>query len=223
VKIGPDFQRASALVDGTPVVLRMVRPGDADELRRQFQRLSPSSRYRRFLSAAMELSEDMVEYLTEVDGVDHVAIVAVTDSHDLKSEVGLGIGRFVRLADEPEVAEPAVTVVDDAQHKGVGRLLLSTLAEAARERGIRVFRAEVLADNAPMRHLLAELGATLREGEGGVLVCDIDLGARARPSTTDGTDEPGDGAGPDSQDNALWHLFRLIAQSLLAIRFGRRR
>lgn len=218
MKIDLDFQRDAVLVDGTRVSLRMVRPSDADELRRQFLRLSPDSRYRRFLSAATELSEETLRYLTEVNGIDHVAIVATTDSFDLKTEQGLGLGRFVRLPGEPEVAEPAITVVDDAQHRGVGRLLLSTLAEAARERGIHVFRAEVLAENLPMRHLLTELGATIREEEDdAALVFDIDLNGGGK-SGAEGADNA-----TDSTDSVLWRLFRLFAQSLLAIRFSWRK
>src|SRR6202012_995416 len=101
-------------------------------------------------------------YLTQVDGDDHGAVVAGTDSLDLKTEVGLGVARFVRLEDEPGVAEAAGTVVDDAQGKGVGRLLLTALATLALGRGVRVFRGEVLAENTRMCHLLEELGATMR-------------------------------------------------------------
>src|SRR5689334_1091439 len=121
-------------------MLRLIEPDDADELRRAFARLSPRSRYQRFLGGMPELTDPMVTYLTQVDGENHVAIVAGTDSHDLKTEVGLGVARFVRLADDPTVAEAAITVVDDVQGKGVGRLLLTALARIALAHGVRVFR-----------------------------------------------------------------------------------
>jgi GNAT superfamily N-acetyltransferase len=212
--IGPDFRRAASLADGTRVTLRMIRPSDKDEIRRQFQRLSLSSRYRRFLSISSDLSQEALRYLTEVDGIDHVAIVATTDSHDLKREVGLGIGRFVRLRGEPHVAEAAVTVIDDAQQKGLGRLLLEALVEAARERGIRVFRATVLAENAPIRHILDAAGAVVREQDGSTLVFDVPLDEDEAPPE-------GPPSSVGDRQHPLRRLLRSAAASLFAIRFGK--
>jgi RimJ/RimL family protein N-acetyltransferase len=152
-----------------------VRPSDGEELRRAFERLSPESRYRRFFGGLTQLSDATLHYLTEVDGHDHVAIVALTESPDLKTETGLGVARFVRLKDEPSVAEAAVTVVDDAQRRGLGRLLATTLAQAAQERGVHRFRADVLADNEPMRAIMTEIGATERSGVAGVISYDVNL------------------------------------------------
>jgi RimJ/RimL family protein N-acetyltransferase len=175
VRTGPDFREEHTLTDGTRVVLRHVRPSDGAELQRAFDRLSQESRYRRFFGGLPRLTDETLKYLTEVDGHDHVAIVAATDSPDLKSEIGLGIARFVRLHDERTVAEAAVTVVDDAQRKGLGRILSTILAEAARERGVHVFRAEVLADNEPMRAIMTEVGAAERGRDERVITYDIDL------------------------------------------------
>jgi GNAT superfamily N-acetyltransferase len=175
VHTGPGFREEHTLADGQRVVLRHVRPGDAAELRRAFERLSPESRYRRFFGGLMHLTDPMLRYLTEVDGRDHVAIVATTESPDLKSEQGLGVARFVRMKDEPTVAEAAVTVVDDAQRKGLGRLLATTLAESARERGVRMFRADVLAENEPMRGIMQEIGAVERGRDAGVVTYDVTL------------------------------------------------
>jgi len=175
VRTGPDFREVHTLGDGTRIVLRHIRPDDAAELARDFERLSPESRYRRFFGGVTHLSEAALRYLTDVDGKDHVAIVATCESPDLKTETGLGVARFVRVHDEPTVAEAAVTVVDDMQRKGLGRLLAATLAIAAHERGIRTFRAEVLADNEPMVTLLHEVGARALATDAGVVTFDIPL------------------------------------------------
>jgi GNAT superfamily N-acetyltransferase len=175
VRTGPDFREAHTLSDGTRIVLRHIRSEDADELRRAFDRLSPESRYRRFFGGVTHLSDEALRYLTHVDGQDHVAIVATGESPDLKSEPGLGVARFVRLHDAPSVAEAAVTVVDDAQRRGLGRLLAITLAVAARERGIHTFRADVLADNEPMVSLMHEVHAQVRASADGVITFDIPL------------------------------------------------
>ncbi|HET7787429.1 MAG TPA: GNAT family N-acetyltransferase [Myxococcales bacterium] len=170
---GPDFREDHVLRDGTQVTLRHIRPDDAAELRRGLERLSPESRYRRFLSLVGELTDEQVKYLTCVDGRDHVAIVAVTPG--VPAEVGLGVARFVRVPDDPEAAEAAITVVDDAQGKGLGRILALALARAAYERGVRRFRGRILADNAAVQQLLADVGATLGTPEGGGVVFDVEL------------------------------------------------
>jgi GNAT superfamily N-acetyltransferase len=175
VQYGPSFRAEHVLEDGTRVTVRLIEPADKDELRRQFTRLSPESRYRRFFHAVTELSDETLDYLTLVDTNDHLAVVALVDSLDMKKDEGVGVGRFVRLAEAPDIAEAAVTVVDDFQRRGLGKVLLETLAEAAKERGIRKFRGEVLTSNAPMRRLLEEAGATAEELPDGTTVFDVPL------------------------------------------------
>ena len=65
------FLEDHVLRDGTRVALRSIRPSDAEELHRGFLALSPESRYRRFFSAAADLDEATLRYLTDVDGVEH--------------------------------------------------------------------------------------------------------------------------------------------------------
>src|SRR5512140_538827 len=172
---GPDFREDHLLRDGTQVTLRHIRPDDAAELKRGLMRLSPGSRYRRFLGLVSELTDEQVKYLTCVDGRDHVAIVAVTQVPGVEGDVGLGVARFVRLPEDPEVAEAAITVVDDAQGKGLGRILALTLARAAHERGVRRFRGRVLAENAAVQQLLADVGAAMGKPEQGGVVFDVEL------------------------------------------------
>ncbi len=159
------WEERHTLADGTPVVLRPLRPADAVALREGYATLSASSRYTRFLGALPELSDEQLKRLTEVDGDTHVAIVALVESLDLKTEHGLGVGRFIRLPDDPTVAETALTVLDAHQGRGLGKLLLSALVRIAAAQGVRNFRAEVLAGNAAVLGLLASVGAVERPGE----------------------------------------------------------
>lgn len=177
---GPDFREEHRLSDGTVVTLRHIRPDDAAELKRGFDRLSPESRYRRFFGGVNVMTDKLLRYLTVVDGHDHVAIVASKRGPN-GEEIGCGVARFVRLAGEPTVAEAAIIVVDDMQHKGLGRLLALTLARAARERGVQHFRGEILSNNPSPRLLLEEVGAEIREGDDGHYVFDIALGDEAAP------------------------------------------
>lgn len=125
-----------------------------------FERLSETSRRNRFFVALKELPDSVVQYFTEVDGVDHAALVALSVPENAQeAERGLGVARFVRLKDDPTAAELAVTVVDDVQRLGLGTLLVGTLAAAARERAVESFTANVLWSNTNVRRWLLGLGA----------------------------------------------------------------
>ena len=168
-----DYRETATLRDGSTVELRPVRPDDKPIFLDGFARLSPESRYLRFFTGKEHLSAEELRYLTEVDGEKHFAIGAIRPDG-----VGAGVARFIRLDDEPEVAELAVTVVDEMQRKGLGRILLERLVEAARERGVTHFRAEVLASNTAMLALLEGQVAT-KTLEGGAVQVDFQVPAAA--------------------------------------------
>ena len=174
-RFGSDYAEDIELLDGRRVRLRPIRSTDKALLAAGFRRLSPQSRYRRFLSTRQDLTERELRYLTELDGIDHFAICATRPGTN-GAEEGIGVARFIRLPDQPSVAEPAVTILDDWQHQGLGTILLERLAEAAAERGVERFRARVLGSNAPIRALLDELGtAASTRYEGEQLVVEVAL------------------------------------------------
>ena len=176
--------RANLDLDGRAVTLRPIEPGDAPALRRAFAELSPISRYRRFQRDLTEMSEETARYLTHVDGVSHLAFVALHVSPDLKDERIVGVARAIRLAPPVDgasvagdVAEIAVTVADDFQGRGLGRHLLQAIGDAATRKGIRAFRAEVLASNEPAARALDTLVPGTREGE--TLVYEVPLDGKS--------------------------------------------
>ncbi len=142
-----------ALRDGSRIRIRQGHRSDRELLLRGFERLSPESRYRRFLAPMPELNEAAVRYLTEIDHHDHEAIIALDDA----TGEGIGVARYIRDPNRPTAAELAVTVIDDWQRLGVGGLLLEVLSARAREEGIRTFTALMLATNRKMMVLLKEL------------------------------------------------------------------
>jgi hypothetical protein len=101
--------RTVELADGATIRVRPVEPTDAEALAEAFERLSPDSRYRRFMSATPRLSSGTLAYLVDVDHVDHEALVAL----DAETEEGVGVARYIRLAETPDAAEVAVTVARD--------------------------------------------------------------------------------------------------------------
>lgn len=141
-------------LDAEALTIRPVRAEDKPALLEGFERLGASSRYRRFLSPHDRLTPAELRYFTEVDHRDHEALVAI----DPRTGNGIGVARYVRSGEAPSTAELAVAVVDDWQGHGVATRLVSALADRARQEGIAVFTALVLADNELMLNLARDLG-----------------------------------------------------------------
>ncbi len=181
------YEEVVSLSDGRRVHLRTIRPSDRELLREGFERLSPDSRYARFMVPKARLTERELDYLTEVDGIDHFALGAAR-RHVVSKDEGVGSARFVRMADEPDVAEPAVTVVDDYQRKGLGTILLQRLIEAAWERDVRWFRSELLAENKASKRMMESLSPEVRfQATGdGALVATIPVPEPDRTPTAPG-------------------------------------
>jgi GNAT superfamily N-acetyltransferase len=165
-----------ALPDGARVRLRPVVPGDKAFLAQGFRRLSAASRYRRFMTPLEELDEAMLRQLTELDYVDHFAWLALLEDQPRQ---GVGVARYVRLDEEPGVAEAAVTVIDEYQGRGIGTLLLEALGAVALENGIGTLRGYVLDENRDMRKVLDAVGARVTHEAPDLLRADVDVVSRA--------------------------------------------
>ena len=141
------------------------------------RQLSDESVHRRFLSPKSSFSRTELRYLTEVDGRDHVALVAEYPGHPVRRLIA--VGRFVRLHDDPEAADVAIVVADDWQRRGVGTTLSDQLVADARRLGIRRFTATMASDNVPAHRLMAKLTKQLehRHAGSGVDELLLDLAA----------------------------------------------
>src|SRR5207302_4711683 len=73
----PAWSDTLVLADATRIGFRPVGPEDRDGLADLFERMSPQSRYRRYLSPKPSLSPRELSFLTEVDHVRHEALAAV--------------------------------------------------------------------------------------------------------------------------------------------------
>lgn len=156
--------------------IRPVTPADRETIRDGLRAISPETTYRRFFVSAFSPSERALQYLTEVDGVDHVAI-GVLDCTESPPR-GTGIARYVRLPDDPTRAEAAIVVIDAYQGQGIGSLLLAALSMRAAECGLEYFRSYVLADNRSVVEVLRTLGATETSVEEGILQLDVPVYSR---------------------------------------------
>jgi CRP-like cAMP-binding protein len=158
--------------DGTELLLRPVLPGDSRRAAEGRSLFSSETLYRRFLSVR-RLTPEVITYLCEVDYIDHFAWVLLDEP---AGPIVAG-ARYVRDQRDPALAEIAVTVGDAYQGRGIGTLLLGTLAATAQLAGIDRFHAHVLADNWPSRALLDRWGAKWVCDGPGVLATTIGLSA----------------------------------------------
>lgn len=147
----------TTLLNGPCVRLRPVTAADRRLIEIGFGNLSERSRYLRFLRSVRKLSDHELTHLADVDGPNHKAVGAL-DTGKLKP-TPVGIARYFRLADEPNVAEFAVTVADSYQRIGLGGLLTGALTHLAILNGITEFVAFVHIENWPMQKLFRALGA----------------------------------------------------------------
>ena len=160
------------LGDGACVPVRRIRAEDAAALQRLVARSSGRSVELRFFGPVRELSDEMAERFSTVDGKDRHALVAL-DPEDPEEIVG--VVRYERKVGA-DGAEYAALIEDRFQHRGIGIGLTKKLIEAARKNGVRYLYALVLRDNAEMLGLLRSLDLPERlRGQDGVECVEIDL------------------------------------------------
>jgi GNAT superfamily N-acetyltransferase len=135
----------------TQISIRVSSPSDRGSLRRMLSRASSETIYRRFHIPYQDVPEQMLALMLDVDHHDGKSLVAVAE------EEIVGHAMYVRDGGE---AEMAIIVEDGWQSMGVGKTLLSELAERARLRGIEIFTAEVLGTNRRMLGLAAMFAGT---------------------------------------------------------------
>jgi ribosomal protein S18 acetylase RimI-like enzyme len=153
----PQFEpRVLDLEDGTKVHIRPIAPEDEPLLHEAVAAMSERSVYFRFFSPLKRLPDELAHRLAVVDHNNRFALVATTHKPAGKERI-LGVARYDRVAGT-DVAEVAVAVVDEFQHRGLGGALLTILARAARDHGIKTFTLIVLPENQQMLGLLRKMG-----------------------------------------------------------------
>jgi GNAT superfamily N-acetyltransferase len=143
--------RSIRLRDGRSVLVRPIRPDDDGRLSDAFDRLSPDTRYKRFLALKPYLTDGEIDYFVNVDARDHTALVAAPAD---EPELIIAVARFVRLECDPTEAEFSIVIGDEYQRAGLGAELMAFLAEDARQAGIKRFVATILAENIAAHRLV---------------------------------------------------------------------
>jgi GNAT superfamily N-acetyltransferase len=170
--------RSVTLADGSILVVRSLRRDDGARLRRMYDRCSPETIYRRFMTPVPRFSDAMIRALVDIDGHNRDAVVIAT----LEGEI-VGVARFHRVA--PHEAEFAVEVEDAWQRRGLGRLLSGLIGTRARANGIEALTGAMLAENIGAQHLLKAVFPQGRHHvQGGELTfrVPLEVDGAARPS-----------------------------------------
>lgn len=146
------------LADGTDLVIRPIRPEDA-EIEQEFVRnLSEEARYFRFMNSVQELSEAMLVRFTQIDYSREMALVAVAEESG--REVELGVTRFA-INPDGESCDFALVIADRMRGKGLGHKLMTALMDAARSKGLKLMEGEVLKSNTSMLKLMQRLNFSI--------------------------------------------------------------
>jgi GNAT superfamily N-acetyltransferase len=165
------------LADGARLRVRPIDPADRGPLADAFERLSDLSRHRRFLAPKRRLTTRELEYLTEVDHVNHEALVVIDEA----TGHIVGVGRYATGPGPGTAADMALAVADAWQRRGIGHALAVRLVERARANGITRLTGTTLADNLRARSLLDRLGFSLLGAGGGVVEVALDVPRATAP------------------------------------------
>ncbi|GHB66908.1 GNAT family N-acetyltransferase [Streptomyces umbrinus] len=159
-----DLEQPGLVRTGRSTFVRPIRPEDADRLVAFVGGLSRATLAYRSLGPVIRARDDVIRRGAYVDYLNELALVA------LAGDEIAGLVRYVRDTEDPEHAEVTFTIRDDDQSEGFGRLLLEHIAAAARARGIRVLKADVLADNTRMINVFLGSGYRVESGPPGQIV-----------------------------------------------------
>ena len=151
------------LADGTTITIRPAIAGDYEAVKLLHEAMSADNLYLRFFSMSRQAAEQEARRVSREDGPAHAALLGF-----LGDELA-GVASYEAAAD-PESAEVAFAVADRMHGRGVATLLLEHLVSLARERGVRVFTASTLPENAAMLRVFADAGlAATRRMDDGVI------------------------------------------------------
>ena len=151
------------LTDGSTVEVRAARGQDHEAVRAMHAAMAPENIYMRFFSMSPNSAEREARRICREPDSEHAALLA------WQGDRLVGVAAY-ELAGKPGLAEVAFAVPDDAHGRGIASLLLEHLVWLARQRDLRTFSAETLAENSAMLRVFADAGLPARRRISGDLV-----------------------------------------------------
>jgi acetyltransferase len=159
------------LADGTELVIRPIRPEDAESEQEFVRNLSREAKRFRFMQTIDELTPRMLARFTQIDYDREMALIAMARDHGGTRQ--LGVARYAINPDQRS-CEFAIVVSDESQHQGIGSRLMTSLMNAARDHGLQLIEGQVMADNQPMLKLMSDLGFSVRRSSDDPGICIVD-------------------------------------------------
>ncbi len=174
----PPWHERFTLPSGRELLIRPIRPEDAEPIRASFPLLGPDEIRHRFLHSVKELSPDMVRRLTHPQPRSEIALVAAEPLPPGEALVG-AVARASILPGTRD-AEFAILVSRFIAEQGVGRLLMRKLVKWAGGKHLDRLYGDVLESNQAMLQLAASLGfrELRREDEPGLVRVVLELPLR---------------------------------------------
>ena len=172
----PPWHERMRLPNGRDVLIRPIRPEDAEPIRASFSLLQPEEVRQRFLYALKEMTPEMAERMTRINPKNEFALVAAEPLPPGEALV-LAVARASLREDSARDAEFALIVGRLVAGQGLGKFLLRRLLEWSRRRRLHSLRGTVSLDNTVMLQLAQELGFSrqLISGEQGTARIELNL------------------------------------------------
>ena len=143
------------LRDGTPVVLRPIKPEDEGRFSDLFKSLSPQTMRFRFFEIIKEMPHETLTRYCNLDYDREIAIVAEIQQSPRKI---IGAARVI-LGPDGKSGEYAVLIGDDWQGLGLGSKLMEQIIEVAKDMRLESIFGYVIANNDKMLEMCSRLGA----------------------------------------------------------------
>lgn len=152
----PPWHERQRLPNGRELLIRPIRPEDADPLRAGFSLLQPDEVRQRFLHSLKELSPEMAERFSRINPKTEFALVAAEPLPPGEALVG-AVAR-IAIDDDSRNAEFAILVSHYIANMGLGRYLMTRLVKWARGKKLDCIYGDVFEHNHPMLSLADSLG-----------------------------------------------------------------
>lgn len=152
----PPWHERQRLPNGREVLIRPIRPEDAEPLRAGFDLLEPDEVRQRFLHTMKELTPEMAERFTRINPKTEFALVAAEPLPPGEALVG-AVAR-VAIDENGRDGEFAILVSRFISHMGLGRYMMTRLVKWARSKKLERLYGDVFENNHAMIALAQSLG-----------------------------------------------------------------
>ncbi|THB81134.1 MAG: GNAT family N-acetyltransferase [Desulfobacteraceae bacterium] len=150
--------RKIELKDRTQIVIRPSKASDVNGLQDLFYKLPPGDVFTRFFRHVKRLSVSEAEHYCNVDYKNEMAFVVTTGDREREKIIG---SSFYVLDPSTNLAEVAYMILHEWQGMGLGSALQQRMAEYAKSKGIKGFKADILSENTAMVKLAHKCSAKI--------------------------------------------------------------